>query len=126
MVVLPDDSGPKISMMRPRGTPLPPKARSMLKAPVEIPSISRLVLSPSCMIAPLPNCFSICCRAPFNSRSLRSAMAFSPSLGLGLAHTVHQFIYHSEWEGKRLYRDFEISGSILAGKHHPGGQVVGH
>ena len=36
-VVLPLDSGPKISTTRPRGKPRPPKAKSKLSAPVEMP-----------------------------------------------------------------------------------------
>ena len=36
-VVLPLDSGPKISMTRPRGRPVPPRAMSRLSAPVEMP-----------------------------------------------------------------------------------------
>ena len=38
-VVLPLDSGPKISMMRPRGMPWPPRAMSSDRLPVEMPSI---------------------------------------------------------------------------------------
>ena len=41
IVVLPLDSGPNSSMIRPRGSPLPPSARSSDSAPVEIPSTSR-------------------------------------------------------------------------------------
>ena len=40
IVVLPLDSGPNSSMIRPRGSPLPPSARSSESAPVEIPSTS--------------------------------------------------------------------------------------
>ena len=40
IVVLPLDSGPNSSMIRPRGSPLPPRARSSERAPVEIPSTS--------------------------------------------------------------------------------------
>src|SRR5258707_176898 len=59
-VVLPDDSGPKISMTRPRGTPPTPRAKSMLMAPVGIVSIGRIApFCPRRMIEPLPNCFSI-------------------------------------------------------------------
>ena len=38
-VVLPLDSGPKISSTRPRGTPTPPRAMSRLRLPVGMPSI---------------------------------------------------------------------------------------
>ena len=39
-VVLPDDSGPKISMIRPRGTPPMPRAASSEMAPVGMASTS--------------------------------------------------------------------------------------
>ena len=59
-VVLPDDSGPKISMTRPRGTPPMPSAKSRLTEPVEIDGmIAMASFWPSRMIEPLPNCFSI-------------------------------------------------------------------
>src|SRR5262245_56454241 len=59
IVVLPLDSGPNSSMIRPRGRPLPPSDRSSDRAPVEIPSTSRWLPSPSFMIAPAPKAFSI-------------------------------------------------------------------
>ena len=40
-VVLPDDSGPKISTTRPRGTPPMPRAKSRLTDPVEMDGIDR-------------------------------------------------------------------------------------
>ena len=45
-VVLPDDSGPKISMMRPRGTPPTPRAASTPIEPVEIALIGGELLRP--------------------------------------------------------------------------------
>src|SRR5829696_6586813 len=59
-VVLPLDSGPKISMTRPLGTPPTPRARSSAKAPVEIEATLRCPSSPMRIIEPLPNCRSIC------------------------------------------------------------------
>src|SRR5438477_11868319 len=63
-VVLPDDSLPKISTTRPRGQPPQPNARS---SPTEPEGMTAIFCSssdwPSCMIAPLPNCFSIDCTA---------------------------------------------------------------
>ena len=53
-VVLPEDSGPKISMMRPRGRPRPPSARSRLSAPVAIEGIGSSESPSSFMIEPLP------------------------------------------------------------------------
>ena len=67
IVVLPLDSGPNSSMIRPRGNPLPPRARSSDRAPVEIPSTSMCDPSPSFMIAPAPNVFSICVIALFSA-----------------------------------------------------------
>ncbi len=58
-VVLPLDSGPKISTTRPRGMPWPPSARSKERLPVEMPSMGPVLPSPKGMIAPSPNCFSI-------------------------------------------------------------------
>src|SRR5438128_5823519 len=59
MVVLPDDSGPKISTTRPRGNPPTPSALSSEIEPLEITDTGRTVFDPSRRIVPLPNCFSI-------------------------------------------------------------------
>src|SRR5687768_683252 len=58
-VVLPDDSGPKISVIRPRGTPPTPVARSSAIEPVGIASTACRSDEPSFMIEPRPNCFSM-------------------------------------------------------------------
>src|SRR3954469_7708049 len=63
MVVLPDDSGPKISMIRPRGTPPTPSAASTPIEPVEIALMGTNSFAPRRMIEPLPNWRSICDRA---------------------------------------------------------------
>ena len=56
MVVLPEDSGPKISMMRPRGMPPTPRAMSRASEPVGTNCMSSLTgWSPSRMTLPLPN-----------------------------------------------------------------------
>ena len=62
-VVLPEDSGPKISMMRPRGTPPTPSATSTPIDPEEIELMAANSFAPRRMIEPLPNCRSICVRA---------------------------------------------------------------
>ena len=62
-VVLPDDSGPKISVIRPRGMPPTPSARSSAIEPVGMVSRTCFSRDPSFMIAPRPNCFSIVARA---------------------------------------------------------------
>jgi hypothetical protein len=58
-VVLPDDSGPKISTTRPRGNPPTPKAASMEMDPVGMTVTAWALREPSWSTAPLPNCFSI-------------------------------------------------------------------
>src|SRR5512140_2413179 len=58
-VVLPEDSGPKISVIRPRGIPPTPSARSRAIEPVEMTSTAWRSFEPSFMIEPRPNCFSI-------------------------------------------------------------------
>ena len=58
-VVFPDDSGPKISMMRPRGSPPTPRARSIASEPVEMVSTTMRVALPRRMIEPSPNCLVI-------------------------------------------------------------------
>src|SRR5829696_5616681 len=56
-VVFPEDSGPKISTIRPRGTPPMPRARSSASEPVGIASTLTVPLSPSRIKAPSPNSF---------------------------------------------------------------------
>src|SRR5262245_31645485 len=78
MVVLPEDSGPKISTTRPRGKPPTPSAASNEIAPVEITEIGTIAsFEPNRIIEPLPNCFSICANAKSIARFRSSAMKFS-------------------------------------------------
>src|SRR5689334_13945462 len=77
-VVLPDDSGPKISVIRPRGMPPTPSARSSAMEPVGIESTLCRSAEPSFMIEPRPNCFSIA-RMAASTAFPRSATAFSPA-----------------------------------------------
>src|ERR1700722_10808700 len=61
MVVLPEDSGPKTSMTRPRGKPPTPRAASKEMEPVEMTEMGPMAsLAPRRMTEPLPNCFSSC------------------------------------------------------------------
>ena len=70
MVVLPDDSGPKISLMRPRGKPPTPSAASSEIEPVEITETGTMAsFDPSRRIEPLPNCFSIWPNASSKARA---------------------------------------------------------
>ena len=62
-VVLPEASGPKISITRPRGTPLMPRAMSKDRQPVGTASTSALTVSPNFMMAPSPNLVLICSTA---------------------------------------------------------------
>ena len=79
-VVLPLDSGPKISTIRPLGMPCPPRAMSSDRLPVGMPSIWMAVPMPRGMMAPSPNCFSIWASVFF--RSGFELIADSTSLGL--------------------------------------------
>ena len=75
-VVLPEDSGPKTSTIRPRGMPPIPSARSSESAPVGIAAhFTSAPSSPMRMIVPLPNSRSICVSAPARA-SLRALAAF--------------------------------------------------
>src|SRR5271167_3970136 len=59
-VVLPEDSGPKISITLPRGMPPTPSAMSRPNEPDGIESTSYVApASPKRITEPLPNCFSI-------------------------------------------------------------------
>jgi hypothetical protein len=66
-VVFPDDSGPKISVTRPRGTPPTPSARSSASDPVGIVSTARCVASPSLITAPSPYCLMMSLMALSNT-----------------------------------------------------------
>ena len=73
-MVLPEDSGPKISMTRPRGTPPTPSAASKEIEPVEMVEMGTTAsLLPRRMMEPLPNCFSICESASSTARERSSA-----------------------------------------------------
>src|SRR3990167_2795233 len=61
-VVLPEDSGPKISIIRPRGSPPTPSAASRPIEPVEMASTPTFGLSPSFIIESSPNLVRIASR----------------------------------------------------------------
>src|ERR1044071_6669269 len=80
-VVLPLDSGPKISVTRPRGMPPIPIAASRLIAPVGMTSTrTRGESAPIRMMAPFPQVFSICVMA-----RLRAFLRSSESCGTSLS-----------------------------------------
>ena len=85
IVVLPDDSGPKISIILPRGIPPTPRAASICMLPVGITEICVAAASPSFITEPLPNCFSICTRAASSAVCLSIffllCYIFQPSCG---------------------------------------------
>src|SRR3989441_2895390 len=81
-VVLPLDSGPKISVTRPRGMPPMPIAASRLIAPVGTTSTrTRGASAPMRMIEPLPQVFSICVMARFSALR-RSSESFGTAGGV--------------------------------------------
>ena len=85
-VVLPDDSGPKISMTRPLGYPPTPSAMSRVIDPVGITGMSFTSVLFIRMIDPLPKSFSIFSITAFKTLSLSgftctfSAMLFAKLL----------------------------------------------
>src|SRR2546425_7587146 len=86
-VVLPEASGPKISITRPRGKPPTPSARSSPNDPDEMAGTSAGISAvPSLMMAPFPYCFSIWESAKSSARFLSSfsivRSAIAPSFGL--------------------------------------------
>src|ERR1700753_2698316 len=69
-VVFPEDSGPKISTIRPRGTPPIPSARSRDSDPVGIESTLIVPLSPRRISEPTPKSRSIWVTAASRAASL--------------------------------------------------------
>src|SRR5689334_18286965 len=99
-VVLPLDSGPKISVTRPRGMPPMPIAASRLMAPVGIASTrTRGESAPIRMIAPLPQVFSICVMARFRA-FLRSSESFATSLSAAMS------VLDMGWEPPRVRPEY--------------------
>src|SRR5216684_2693100 len=102
-VVLPLDSGPKISVTRPRGMPPMPIAASRLMAPVGIASTRTCGESaPIRMMAPLPQVFSIWVMA--SVRALRRS-----SVRLGTSFSAAMSVLDMGWEppvaeGPNIYR----------------------
>src|SRR5258708_247487 len=86
-VVFPEDSGPKISMTRPRGIPPTPSAISRPNEPVGIESTSYVApASPKRMTEPLPNCFSIWLSA--------AARAFFRFSSMGIPQQSVPLLFH--------------------------------
>ena len=72
-VVFPEDSGPKISTIRPRGTPPIPSARSSASEPVGIESTLTVPLSPRRISEPTPKSRSIWVTAASRAESFALA-----------------------------------------------------
>src|SRR5205807_6640480 len=115
-VVLPLDSGPKISVTRPRGIPPMPIAASRLMAPVGIASTRTWGESaPIRMMAPLPHVFSICVIARLSA--LRRS-----SVNLGASFSAAMSVLDMGWEPPRERPEY-IPKPRLA---PPGAKRVGH
>ncbi len=103
-VVFPDDSGPKISMIRPHGNPPTPIASSIKIEPVEITSTT--LLAPDCpniMTAPLPYCLSICEKVTSSAFLLKALVV---SFGSSIGSTFLFFILSIRLGGSPLIRSF--------------------
>src|SRR5690349_6069147 len=99
-VVLPLDSGPKISVTRPRGIPPMPIAASRLIAPVGITSTrTRGASAPIRMMAPLPHVFSICVIARLSA--LRRS-----SVSLGASFSAAMSVLDMGWEPPRVRPEY--------------------
>ena len=104
MVVLPEASGPKISVTRPRGIPPTPRAASSEIAPVEMTAISHAVgWAPNRMMAPLPNCRSIWATARLSAFSFPSLDRSIPLLEVS---TTDSF---AKGGGLRLLREADLN-----------------
>ena len=120
-VVLPLDSGPKISTTRPQGMPWPPRAMSSERLPVGMPRIGVVVPTPSGMMAPSPNSFSIWASVFFRV-GLVSSIEEAPSLrarscrrGSFLGHRwFHSFWYRVNLALRELMNS--ISTIAIGGK----------
>src|SRR5580704_16482852 len=96
-VVFPDDSGPKISEIRPRGNPPTPRAASTEMDPVDIEGTDATGCEPSRITDPLPNCFSIWAsvapKARLRSFSSMCGVSFFSTFLLGLLIYGRNFNY---------------------------------
>src|SRR6184192_1613692 len=114
-VVLPLDSGPKISVTRPRGMPPIPIAASRLIAPVGMISTrTRGESAPIRMIAPLPQVFSICVIA-----RLRAFLRSSESCGTSLSAAMS--VLDMGWEPRWMRPEYTPKPRLSP----PGAERVG-
>src|SRR5882672_5823336 len=114
-VVLPLDSGPKISVTRPRGMPPIPMAASRLIAPVGMTSTrTRGESAPIRMMAPFPQVFSICVMA-----RLRAFLRSSESWGTSLSATMS--VLDMGWEPRLMRPEYTPKPRLSP----PGAERVG-
>src|SRR5437867_2096767 len=114
-VVLPLDSGPKISVTRPRGMPPIPIAASRLIAPVGMISTrTRGESAPIRMMAPLPQVFSICVMA-----RLRAFLRSSESCGTSLSAAMS--VLDMGWEPRLMRPEYTPKPRLSP----PGAERVG-
>src|SRR5690242_2857132 len=103
-VVLPLDSGPKISVTRPRGMPPIPMAASRLIAPVGIASTrTRGASAPIRIMAPLPHVFSICVIARFSALR-RSSVSLGEGAGASFSAAIG--VLDMGWEPPRVRPEY--------------------
>src|SRR5207247_332458 len=114
-VVLPLDSGPKISVTRPRGMPPIPIAASRLIAPVGMISTrTRGESAPIRMMAPLPQVFSFCVMA-----RLRAFLRSSESCGTSLSAAMS--VLDMGWEPRLVRPEYTPKPRLSP----PGAERVG-
>src|SRR6185437_9458105 len=115
-VVLPLDSGPKISVTRPRGMPPIPMAASRLIAPVGMTSTrTRGESAPIRMMAPLPQVFSIWVMA-----RLRAFLRSSESWGTSLSAAMS--VLDMGWEPRLVRPEYTPKPRLSP----PGAERVSH
>jgi len=110
-VVFPDDSGPKISITLPLGSPPIPSALSRAREPVDITGTSTIGLPPSFIIDPLPNCRSICTIAVSTAFSLSGDMLMISSLSMiiCLPREIHAVTAQRISLGSFVIRHFSLN-----------------
>ena len=112
-VVLPEDSGPYTSIIRPRGIPPTPSAMSRGRIPVEMTSIFIFALaSPRRIIDPFPCVFSICLSAFSRASSRAVLLSFSAILSA----PSQSFIFFSIIRKSPLFCQRNMRGFLTVGR----------
>jgi hypothetical protein len=100
-VVLPEDSGPKISTTLPRGTPPMPRAKSRPMEPVGMNGMTWCASSDRRMIEPLPYLRSMVVSAVCRASRRWSSGAAVAFLAMGLSIWSRGLVYKAEEHSKR-------------------------